>query len=88
MGGKAQVPCVVTGWLQELDLTRGSLGQALSQLQVGTSKMACMDGTGTCLTSEVWADIEREAKDASDAFLVVEDDCRFWSKATTEVPGA
>lgn len=29
------MPCVATGWLKELDLTRGSLGQALSQLQVG-----------------------------------------------------
>eukprot|EP00435_Cladocopium_sp_Y103_P069271 s218_g33.t1 len=53
------------GWLKELDLTRGSLGQALSQLQV-------------------WADIEREAKDASDAYLVVEDDCKFWSEVTSE----
>ncbi|CAL1167756.1 unnamed protein product, partial [Cladocopium goreaui] len=53
------------GWLKELDLTRGSLGQALSQLQV-------------------WADIEREAEDASDAYLVVEDDCRFWSEVTSE----
>ena len=80
---------MATGWLKELDLTRGSLGQALSQLQVGgPSKMATHDGTGSCLTCEVWADIGREAKDASDAFLVVEDDCRFWSKATTEVPGA
>lgn len=54
----------------------------------GRRKMATHDGTGSCLTCEVWADIGREAKDASDAFLVVEDDCRFWSKATTEVPGA
>lgn len=35
MEGKVQVPCVATGWLKELDLTRGSVGQALSQLQVG-----------------------------------------------------
>jgi len=36
----------------------------------------------------VWADIEREAEDASDAYLVVEDDCRFWSEATSESSGA
>ncbi|CAK9061779.1 Tubulin epsilon chain (Epsilon-tubulin) [Durusdinium trenchii] len=54
------------GWLQELDLTRGSLGQALSQLQV-------------------WADIEKEAGAASDAFLVVEDNCKFPFGVTTEL---
>lgn len=36
----------------------------------------------------MWADIEREAEDASDAYLVVEDDCRFWSEATSESSGA
>ena len=34
--------------------------------------------------SKVWADIEKEAPSASDAFLVVEDTCRFASDLTTQ----
>ena len=65
------------GWLRDLDLTRGSLGQGLSQLQAGTGSRSKSGRASFCDSArlwllEVWADIEREAKSPNAVYLVVE----------------